>query len=54
MMLCCMIVEPVELGDLIETRKTDCFVKTRPVAHAPRGFGIIIIIDHDHDTILNP
>ena len=34
-MLRCMIVKTVELVDLIEIRKTDCFAKTRLVPHVP-------------------
>ncbi len=35
MMLRCVIVKTVELVDLIEMRKTDCFGKTRLVPHIP-------------------
>ena len=35
MMLRCVIVKTVELGDLIEMRKTDCFGETRLVPHVP-------------------
>ena len=35
MMLCCMIVKPVELVGRVETRKTDCFGRTGLVLHLP-------------------